>query len=230
MSATRKSARRPKAEPKKTPVFDPALFLGTTGGGRTVLKLQKNQPVFLQGDPADAVFYLRKGKIKIAVTSAQGKEAVIAIVGAGEFLGEGCLNGQPLRLASARAMSESFLMRVPRDTMLRTLSKEPALAALFTTHLLARNSRIEEDLVDHLFNSSEKRLARSLLLLANFGKEKSPEPIVFNISQETLAEMIGTTRSRVSFFMNKFRSLGFLDYDSAGIAIHPSLLSIVLRD
>ncbi len=211
-------------------MFDPALFLGTTAGGRTVLKVAKNHPVFLQGDAADAVFYLKKGKIKITVTSAQGKEAVIAIVGNGEFLGEGCLIGQPLRLASARAMSDAVLMRVTKDTMLKTLHKEPALAELFTAHLLTRNSRIEEDLVDHLFNSSEKRLARSLLLLANFGKEKSPEPIVFNISQETLAEMIGTTRSRVSFFMNKFRKLGFLDYGSAGISIHPSLVSIVLRD
>ena len=173
----------------------------------------KDDVVFRQAGPADAVFYIQKGKIKIVVASKQGKEAVVALLGPGEFFGEGCLIGQPLRLATAKAMVESEVMRVGKAEMIRVLHDEPAFGELFMAHLLTRNSRVEEDLVDQLFNSSEKRLARTLLLLANFGKEGGPQPITTKISQETLAEIIGTTRSRVSLFMNKFRKLGFIDYN-----------------
>jgi CRP/FNR family cyclic AMP-dependent transcriptional regulator len=209
--------------------FDPQEFLATVNGGRTLSNYKKGQVIFSQAEPADAVFYLRKGKVKISVTSEQGKEAVVAILGVGEFFGEGCLIAQSQRLASAVAMSESTAMRVEKAHMIRALHDEPALAEMFTAHLLTRNSRIEEDLVDQLFNSSEKRLARLLLILANFGKEGKPEPITTKLSQETLAEMIGTTRPRVSFFMNKFRKLGFIEYNGE-IKVHSSLLSVVLRD
>jgi CRP/FNR family cyclic AMP-dependent transcriptional regulator len=209
--------------------FDPKVFLATVGAGRTVSDYRKDEIIFSQGDPADAVFYLQKGRIKIVVTSEQGKEAVVAVLAAGEFFGEGCLIGQPLRLATASAMSESAVMRLAKTEMVHILGKEPEFAALFTAHLLTRNSRVEEDLVDQLFNSSEKRLARTLLLLANFGKEGRPEPISTKISQETLAEMVGTTRPRVSFFMNKFRKLGFIDYNG-DLEVHSSLLTVVLRD
>jgi CRP/FNR family cyclic AMP-dependent transcriptional regulator len=209
--------------------FDSKTFLGTVNGGRTISNYRKGEVIFSQASLADAVFYIRKGKVKIAVTSEQGKEAVIAILGAGEFFGEGCLIAQPLRLASAVSVAESTAMRVEKAHMIRVLHDQPAFAELFTTHLLTRNSRVEEDLVDQLFNSSEKRLARLLLLLANFGKEGKPEPITTKFSQETLAEMIGTTRPRVSFFMNKFRKLGFIEYDGI-IKVHSSLLSVVLRD
>ncbi len=175
------------------------------------------------------MFYLRKGKVKIAVASSQGKEAIVAILAASSFFGEGCLIGQPLRLATAIAMTDCTVMRLEKATMVHILHAEPELAEVFTAHLLTRNSRIEEDLVDQLFNSSEKRLARILLLLANFGKEGRPEPVVTKISQETLAEMVGTTRSRVSFFMNKFRRLGFIEYNG-GLSVHSSLLSVILRD
>jgi CRP/FNR family transcriptional regulator, cyclic AMP receptor protein len=190
---------------------------------------RKNQIIFSQGDPADSVFYIQKGKVKIAVTSKQGKEAVVAIPGTEEFFGEGCLVAQPLHLATAKAITESTVMRVEKAEMIRVLHAEPTFAEVFTAHLLTRNSRVEEDLVDQLFNSSEKRLARTLLLLANFGKEGKPEPIATKISQETLAEMIGTTRSRVSFFMNRFRKFGFIDYNG-DLKVHSSLLSVVLRD
>src|SRR6185295_11369415 len=173
----------------------------------------KDHVLFSQGDAADAVFYMRKGKVKITVASPQGKEAVVAILGAGEFLGEGCLIGQKQRLATAVAMTDCTVMRLEKTTMVHSLHAEPEFAEVFTAHLLTRNSRVEEDLVDQLFNSSEKRLARTLLLLANFCKEGRPEPLVTKISQETLAEMVGTTRSRVSFFMNKFRKAGFIDYN-----------------
>jgi CRP/FNR family transcriptional regulator, cyclic AMP receptor protein len=196
---------------------------------RTVSDYRKNQIIFSQGDPADSVFYIQKGKVKIAVTSKQGKEAVVAIPGTEEFFGEGCLVAQPLRLATAKAITESTVMRVEKAEMIRVLHAEPTFAEVFTAHLLTRNSRVEEDLVDQLFNSSEKRLARTLLLLANFGKEGKPEPIATKISQETLAEMIGTTRSRVSFFMNRFRKCGFIDYNG-DLKVHSSLLSVVLRD
>lgn len=205
------------------------MFLATVDGGRSVADYRKDQVVFSQGDSADAVFYVQKGRVKLVVTSEQGKEAVVAMLGEGEFFGEGCLIAQPLRLATASAMTDSAVMRVAKPEMIRILEKEPEFSALFTAHLLSRNSRIEADLVDQLFNSSEKRLARTLLLLANFGKEGRPEPITAKISQEMLAEMIGTTRPRVSFFMNKFRKLGFIDYNGH-LEVHSSLLSVVLRD
>ena len=217
----RKAARRKK--------FDPTLFLATVNGGRTLTHYRTDELVFSQGDLANAVFYIRKGKVKVAVTSERGKEAVVAILGVGEFFGEGCLIGQPLRLATAMAMADSTAMRLEKAEMIRVLHAEPSFAEMFTAHLLIRNSRVEEDLVDQLFNSSEKRLARILLLLANFGKEGRPEPITTKISQETLAEMVGTTRPRVSFFMNRFRKLGFIDYNGH-LKVHSSLLSVVLRD
>jgi CRP-like cAMP-binding protein len=198
-------------------------------GGRAISDYRKDQIVFRQGDPADAVFYIRSGKVKSTVVSEQGKEAVVAILGTSDFFGEGCLTGQPLRLATVSAMTECVIVRITKADITRVIHDEPAFAELFIAHLLARNSRVEEDLVDQLFNSSEKRLARILLLLANFGKEGRPEPIIAKISQETLAEMIGTTRSRVSFFMNKFRELGLIDYNG-GIEIHSSLLNVVLHD
>jgi CRP/FNR family transcriptional regulator, cyclic AMP receptor protein len=209
--------------------FDPKTFLATVNHGRTVTEYGAGDVVFLQASPADSVFYIQKGRIKIVVASKQGKEAVVALLGPGEFFGEGCLIGQPLRLSTARAMVASEVTRVSKIEMIRVLHAEPAFGELFTAHLLTRNSRVEEDLVDQLFNSSEKRLARTLLLLANFGKEGGPQPITTRISQETLAEIIGTTRSRVSQFMNKFRKLGFIDYNGH-LQIHSSLLSVILRD
>jgi CRP/FNR family transcriptional regulator, cyclic AMP receptor protein len=210
--------------------FDPKAFLAEVGEGRTISQYRKDQIVFSQGDPADAVFYIQKGKVKVGVVSDQGKEAVVAILGAEEFCGEGCLAGQPRRIATVRAMTECTIMRLQKTSIIRALYDEPAFSELFMSHLLARAIRVEEDLVDQLFNSSEKRLARLLLLLANFGKEGRPEPVIAKISQETLAEMIGTTRSRVSFFMNKFRRLGFLDYNGGGLEVHSSLLNVILRD
>jgi CRP/FNR family transcriptional regulator, cyclic AMP receptor protein len=188
-----------------------------------------NQKVFSQGTPADAVFYIQKGKVKVTVLSEQGKEAVVAVLGPDEFCGEGCLTGQPVRLATATAMTECEIMRLEKAAMIRVLHEEPAFSEMFVSHLLARTIRVEADLVDQLFNSSEKRLARALLLLANFGKEGEPEPILAKISQETLAEMIGTTRSRVSAFMNKFRELGLIDYNGR-IEVHRSLLNVVLHE
>ena len=185
--------------------------------------------VFSQGDPADTVFYIQKGKIKLAVVSDAGKEAVIAILGSGDFLGEGCLAAQPIRMATATAMSDCSIVRLEKAAMIRVLHEEPAFSAMFLAYLLSRNLRIEADLVDQLFNSSEKRLARVLLLLAHFGKEGKPEPVVAKISQETLAEIVGTTRSRVSFFMNKFRKLGFVAYNGK-LEVHSSLLNVVLHD
>jgi CRP-like cAMP-binding protein len=214
---------------KAISAFDPETFLSTVNRGRTISKYAKNAVVFRQGGPADAVFYIQKGRIKIVVESNQGKEAVVALVGPGEFFGEGCLNGQSLRLATAKAMVESEVMRVSKAEMVRVLHAEPAFGELFTAHLLTRNSRVEADLVDQLFNSSEKRLARTLLMLANFGKDDGPQPITTKISQETLAEIIGTTRPRVSHFMNKFRKLGFIDYNGT-VKVHSSLLSVILRD
>jgi CRP/FNR family transcriptional regulator, cyclic AMP receptor protein len=213
---------------KKVP-FDPKAFLATVNGGRSISKYRKNETVFSQSTPADAVFYIQKGKVKITVVSEQGKEAVVAILGPDEFCGEGCLTGQRLRLATATAMTDCAIMRLEKATMIRVLHEEPAFSELFVSHLLARTIRVEADLVDQLFNSSEKRLARALLLLANFGKEGQPEPIIAKVSQETLAEMIGTTRSRVSFFMNKFRKLGLITYNGQ-IEIHRSLLNVVLHE
>jgi CRP/FNR family cyclic AMP-dependent transcriptional regulator len=215
---------------RRRPRFDPKAFLAEAGEGRTVSQYRKDQIVFSQGDPADAVFYIQKGKVKVGVVSDQGKEAVVAILGAEEFCGEGCLAGQPRRIATVRATTECTIMRLQKTSIIRALYDEPAFSELFMSHLLARAIRVEEDLVDQLFNSSEKRLARLLLLLANFGKEGRPEPLIAKISQETLAEMIGTTRSRVSFFMNKFRRLGFLDYNGEGLEVRSSLLNVILHD
>ena len=219
--------------PKANFPFDPKLFLAKIGQGRTIADYRTKQVVFSQSDPADALFYIQRGKVKLTVVSKQGKEAVIAILGTGDFLGEGCLRGQPLRMATAVAMSECSVMRLEKAGVIRVLHEEPAFSEMFLSHVLSRNIRIEEDLVDQLFNSSEKRLARVLLLLANFGKESKPEPVIAKISQETLAEIVGTTRSRVSFFMNKFRKLGFIEYNgglNGGLNVHSSLLNIVLHD
>jgi CRP-like cAMP-binding protein len=212
---------------KKVP-FDSKVFLATVNGGRSISQYRTNQKVFAQGSSADAVFYIQEGKVKITVVSEQGKEAVVAVLGPDEFCGEGCLNGQLVRLATAK-ITECEIMRLEKAAMVRVLHEEPAFSEMFVSHLLARTMRVEADLVDQLFNSSEKRLARALLLLANFGKDGRPEPIIAKVSQETLAEMIGTTRSRVSYFMNKFRKLGLIDYNGQ-IEIHTSLLNVVLHE
>jgi CRP/FNR family transcriptional regulator, cyclic AMP receptor protein len=214
---------------QKSTRFDPAKFLETAAKGRIISTHRKKEVIFAQGDAADAVFYIKKGSVKVCVISREGKEAVVAILGADEFLGEGCLIGQPKRLATAMAMTECVTMRVEKAEIMRVLHHEPAFSKMFLSHVLARTARVEEDLVDQLFNSTEKRLARVLLLMANFGKEGRPEPITAKISQETLAEMIGTTRSRVSHFMNKFRQLGFIDYNGH-LEVHSSLLSVVLAE
>ncbi|MGI8526048.1 MAG: Crp/Fnr family transcriptional regulator [Pseudolabrys sp.] len=216
-------ARKAKA------TFDPKVFLATVNGGRTLSDHRKGEVIFLQGDPADCVLFIQKGKVKVTVVSDQGKEAIVAVLGSDEFCGEGCLTAQQKRLATATAMTECEVMRVEKAAMIRTLHDEPAFSEFFVAHLLARTMRVEADLVDQLFNSTEKRLARALLLLANFGKEGRPEPINAKISQETLADMIGTTRSRVSHFMNKFRKLGLIDYNGH-IEIHTSLLNVVLHE
>jgi CRP/FNR family cyclic AMP-dependent transcriptional regulator len=209
--------------------FDPKIFLAKVGVGKTILEFHKNQNIFAQGDVADTVFYLQKGRVKLTVLSEQGKEAVVAILEPGQFFGEGCLNGHPLRIATTTAMEECLVTSITREAMIALLHTEPRFSEMFMAYLLTRNSRVEEDLIDQLFNSSEKRLARLLLLLAHFGKEGSPRPINPSISQETLAEMIGTTRSRVSYFMNKFRKLGLISYNGK-IEVHNSLLSAVLHD
>jgi CRP/FNR family cyclic AMP-dependent transcriptional regulator len=209
--------------------FDSRAFLAKVGVGKSISKFNKGQNVFAQGDVADAVFYIQEGKIKLTVVSDQGKEAVVGILEPGQFFGEGCLNGHPLRIATTTAMEDCVITRISKTAMIAALESRPKFSQLFMAYLLARNSRIEEDLIDQLFNSSEKRLARLLLLLANFGKEASTQPIGVAISQEILAEMIGTTRSRVSFFMNKFRKLGFISYNGK-IEVHSSLLNAVLRE
>ena len=209
--------------------FDPKTFLAHVGDGRSISKYGKDRTVFAQGEPADAVFYVQKGKVKVTVVSEQGKEAVVAILGTNDFFGEGCLAGQARRISTVAAMTDSTIVRLDKAAIVRVLHEEPAFSEMFISHLLGRAIRVEADLVDQLFNSSEKRLARLLLLLANFGKEAKPEPVIAKISQETLAEMIGTTRSRVSFFMNKFRKLGFINYNG-GIEVHSSLLNVVLHD
>ena len=210
-------------------LFNPAAFLKTAATGRVVSTHPKKQIIFAQGDAAGSVHYIQSGKVKVTVVSPEGKEAVVAILGADEFFGEGCLIGQPKRLATAVAMTECVTMQVNRTELMQVLKDESAFSQMFVSHILARNARIEEDLVDQLFNSTEKRLARALLMMANFGKEGRPEPVVAKISQETLAEMIGTTRSRVSHFMNKFRQLGFIDYNGH-LEVHSSLLSVVLAE
>jgi CRP-like cAMP-binding protein len=217
------------ARKAKATFFDPTVFLTTVARGRSISVYQKDDVIYSQGAPANSIFYIQDGKVKVAVTSRQGKEAVISIFKAGDFIGEGCLSSQSIRLATATAITECSLMQFEKGSMIQMLHTEPSFAELFTAYLLVRNSRVEADLVDHLFNSSEKRLARVLLLLANFGKEDRPEPILAKISQETLAEMVGTTRSRVSFFMNKFRKLGFIDYNGH-LEIRSSLLNVVLHD
>jgi CRP-like cAMP-binding protein len=214
---------------KRRPSFNPKSFLAKVGEGRSIHAYPDAQIVFSQGDSADAVFYLQNGKVKFTVVSKQGKEAVVAILGANEFFGEGCLAGQRHRIATATTIMESVIVRLQKAAILRVIHEQPAFAEMFIAHILGRTIRVEADLVDQLFNSSEKRLARLLLLLANFGKEDKPEPLIAKISQETLADMIGTTRSRVSFFMNKFRRLGFIHYNG-GIQVHSSLLNLVLHE
>jgi CRP/FNR family cyclic AMP-dependent transcriptional regulator len=209
--------------------FDPQAFLATVGVARTITQCPKDYKIFSQGDPADAVFYIQQGRVKLKVKSKQGKEAVIAILGAGDFLGEACLIGQTVCLATAAAIAPSFILRIEKNEMLRVLHEERRFSDFFVPYMLSRNVRIQDDLVDQLFNSSEQRLARTLLLLANFGKVGTLEPVAPEINQETLAGMVGTTRSRVSFFMNKFKKLGFIDYKE-GWRVHRSLLNIVLHD
>jgi CRP/FNR family transcriptional regulator, cyclic AMP receptor protein len=209
--------------------FDPKAFLSQIESGKTTRDYRSKQVVFAQGDPADAVFFVQTGKVKLTVVSARGKEAVIGVLDRGSFFGEGCLAGQPLRMSTASAIQPCSVIRVGKSAMVRLLRREPEFAALFTAYLLSRNVRIEEDLVDQLFNSSEKRLARILLLLAHFGKESRPESVIPKVSQETLAAIVGTTRSRVSYFMNRFRKMGFIHYNG-GLQVHSALLTVVLRD
>ena len=214
---------------KRLPAFNPETFLSKVGSGKTNLTPHKKQVLYSQGDAADAVFYIQRGRVKLTVVSQQGREAVVAILEHGSFIGESCLAGQPVRTETATTLEDSSIVRIDKGAMIRVLHEEPTFAELFMSYLLAHSIRIQEDLVDQLFNSSEKRLARILLLMAHFGKEGKPEPVIAKLSQEMLAEMIGTTRSRVSFFMNKFRKLGFIDYNG-GMHVHSSLLSIVLHD
>ena len=215
---------------KRQPSFNATSFLAKVGEGRSLGKYRKGQIVFSQGDAGNAVFYVQKGKVKVTVVSEQEKEAVIAILGTDEFFGEGCLAEQTLRISTVTTMTECEIMRLEKATMIRVLHEELAFSEMFVAHLLARTRRVEEDLVDQLFNSSEKRLARALLLLASFGKDARPEPVIAKVSHETLAEMIGTTRSRVSYFMNKFRKLSLIDYDGRHLEVHASLLDLVLHD
>ncbi len=218
-----------KTKTSRKGFFDPKIYLNTDGSGHTIVKYRARETVFSQGSPADVIFYVLKGKIKLTVLSEQGKEAVVAIHGPDQFFGEGCLTGQPRRLATAVALSDCEIMRLEKADMVRVLHEEPAFSRFFIDHLLTRTLRVEEDLVDQLFNSSERRLARTLLLLANFDKGGIPEPIIGKISQETLAGIVGTTRSRISKFMNKFRKLGLIDYNGQ-IIVHNSLLNVVLND
>ena len=223
----------PPLAKKKIRGFDPKIFLATIGDGQKNLTFTKKQGIFAQGDKADSVFYIQKGKVKLTVVSKTGREATIGLLSGGDFFGEGSLAGQALRMGSAAAMTDCEIQRIDKKVMMDALHREPALSEMFVAYLLARNVRYEEDLVDQLFNSSEKRLARILLLLAHFGKEGVPEAVIPKISQESLAEMVGTTRSRVSFFMNRFRKLGFVDYSGGpdgGLQVHSSLLGVVLHD
>ncbi len=221
----------PAVSARKLSKFDPQIFLSNIDGGRKIEAVPKKQTIFAQGDSSDAVFYIREGKVRLTVVSKIGKEATIGILNKGDFFGEGCLTGQLRRLCSATAMSDCSVMRIDKKSMMEAIHREPAFSDMFVAYLLTRNIRYEEDLVDQLFNSSEKRLARTLLLLAHFGKDGKPETLIPKISQETLAEMVGTTRSRVSFFMNRFRKLGFIDYHAGDeLQVHSSLLNIVLHD
>jgi CRP/FNR family transcriptional regulator, cyclic AMP receptor protein len=228
---TRRQSRRGGSVMSKRSkaLFDPKVFLATEGEGKTISEYRNGQVIFTQGQVADAVFYIQQGKVKLTVVSKQGKEAVVAILEAGQFVGEGCLNGHALRIATTRAIDKCVMTRLEKATMIATIHNEPEFSELFMSYLLSRSSRIEADLIDQLFNSSEKRLARLLLLLANFGKDGRPEPIVGKFSHEMLADMIGTTRSRVNFFMNKFRKLGFIEYNGK-LEVHNSLLNVVLHD
>jgi CRP-like cAMP-binding protein len=219
----------PVAAAKKRRKFDPQTFLSTVDEGRTIAAFPRKQTIFAQGDSSDAVFYIQRGQVKLTVVSKTGKEATIGILNEGDFFGEGCLTGQALRLCSATAMTDCTVMRIDKESMMEVLHREHAFSDMFVAYLLTRNIRYEEDLVDQLFSSSEKRLARVLLLLANFGNEAKPKVAIPKISQETLAEMVGTTRSRVNFFMNKFRKLGFIRYDG-GLEVHSSLLNVLLHD
>jgi CRP/FNR family cyclic AMP-dependent transcriptional regulator len=222
---------RPVAAARKISKFNSKTFLSTIDGGRKIIAFSKKQTIFAQGDSSDGVFYIQEGKVRLTVVSPIGKEATIGILNEGKFVGEGCLTGQPLRLCSATAMTDCIVMRIGKKSMVEVLHREPAFSELFVAYLLTRNIRYEEDLVDQLFNSSEKRLARILLLLAHFGKDGKAEILIPKMSQETLAEMVGTTRSRVSFFMNRFRKLGFIDYHAGdALQVHSSLLNIVLHD
>jgi CRP/FNR family transcriptional regulator, cyclic AMP receptor protein len=215
---------------RQTPMqFDSHTFMAALNGGGTVSAYKEDQVVFSQGAPADAVFYIQDGKVKLTVISSQGKEAVVAFLGSGDFCGEGCLAGQIVRMSTALAVTDCTIIRVAKPSMIKALHEQVAFSEMFMAYLLARNIRVEADLVDQLFNSSEKRLARVLLLLANFGKDRKPEPVLAKISQETLAEMVGTTRSRVSYFMNRFRKLGFIDYNGT-LEVHSSLLNVILYD
>ena len=233
ISQRTRNSSRPRLDSKSNREFDPRAFLATIGEGRKAMLFPKKQTIFAQGDPADAVFYLRTGKVRLTVVSKTGKEATIGILSDGSFFGEGSLAGQPLRMGTATAMTDCAVLRIEKRAMVDTLHREHTLSDLFVAYLLTRNIRYEEDLVDQLFNSSEKRLARVLLMLAHFGKDGKPESVIPKISQETLAEMVGTTRSRVSFFMNRFRKLGFIDYAGGaegGLQVHSSLLNVVLHD
>jgi CRP/FNR family cyclic AMP-dependent transcriptional regulator len=218
------------ASVEATPPFNPRLFLTKLAADKTSLEYQAEETVFSQGDAADAVFYIQTGKVQLTVVSKRGKEAVVAILPEESFFGEGCLAGQPLRMSSAATLQRCTIVRVKKSVMLDRLHREPEFAERFLAYVLARNIRMEADLVDHLFNSSEKRLARLLLLMANFGQESKPIPLIAKISQETLAEMVGTTRSRVSYFLNRFRDMGFIAYDGGGMQIHSSLMSVVLHE
>jgi CRP/FNR family cyclic AMP-dependent transcriptional regulator len=221
----------PAVAAKRLSKFDPKTFLSTINGGRKIVACPKKQTIFAQGDSSDAVFYIKAGKVRLTVVSKSGKEATIGILNEGDFFGEGCLTGQHLRLCSATAMTDCSVMKINKKSMTDVLHREHAFSDMFVAYLLTRNIRYEEDLVDQLFNSCEKRLARMLLLLAHFGKEGEPETVIAKMTQETLAEMIGTTRSRVSFFMNRFRKLGFIEYDDgSGLQVHSSLLNVVLHD
>jgi CRP/FNR family transcriptional regulator, cyclic AMP receptor protein len=212
------------------PAFDPRAFLTRIETGKTTRDYRNKEAIFSQGDAADAVFFVKTGKVQLTVVSSRGKEAVIGVLDQGSFFGEGCLAGQPLRMSTASAIQASSIVRVAKSTMVGVLHREPEFAELFTAYLLSRNVRMEEDLVDQLFNSSEKRLARILLLLAHFGKDSKPETVIPKVSQETLAAMVGTTRSRVSHFMNRFRTMGFIQYDGGGLQVHSALLTVLLRD
>jgi CRP/FNR family transcriptional regulator, cyclic AMP receptor protein len=221
----------PVTAAKKRRPFDAKTFLSMVNGGRKMLAFRKKQPIFVQGDPSDAVFYIQKGKVKLTVLSKTGKEATIGILNEGDFFGEACLTGQPFRLGCANALTDCSVMRVEKKTMMEVLHEEHELSDMFVAYLLTRNIRYEEDLVDQLFNSSEKRLARMLLMLAHFGKEGLPETVIPKISQETLAQMVGTTRSRINFFMNRFKKLGFIDYDGrSALQVSSSLLNVILHD